>query len=109
MNQVYQCCYHYIWANFVILTKCFKTKVLWLQCKGSYSEDLIFHIGDWSARIGLAPHVIMDNLLVLYRELSEDEIWDWYVQGAFSTYVWRYRLEGCIADNKAPHRTTHFV
>ena len=44
------------------------------------TESAEFHIGDWSGG-GLAPHMTFDELMVWYKVLTVDQIWQLYVQG----------------------------
>ena len=47
-----------------------------------HTEDLDFHIGDWDATGGKGAHFVLDELMVWYRVLDKDDIWNFYVQGA---------------------------
>ena len=46
----------------------------------AHTQDAEFHIGDWSGG-GLAPHVTIDELMIWNRVLTDDQIWQLYVQG----------------------------
>ena len=48
--------------------------------QNAHTEDAVFHIGDWSGG-GLAPHMTIDELMIWNRVLTDDQIWQLYVQG----------------------------
>ena len=60
----------------------------------AHTEDADFHIGDWSGG-GLAPHMTIDELMIWYKVLTVDQIWQLYVQGGM---VWNTMtsLDGSI-------------
>ena len=60
----------------------------------AHTEDADFHIGDWSGG-GLAPHMTIDELMIWYKVLTVDQIWQLYVQGGM---VWNtmMSLDGSI-------------
>ena len=47
----------------------------------NHTEDSQFHIGDWDATGGKAAHFVLDELMVWYRVLDKEDIWNFYVQG----------------------------
>ena len=46
----------------------------------AHTENANVHFGDWSGG-GLAPHMTIDEMMVWYRVLTVDQIWQLYVQG----------------------------
>ena len=45
-----------------------------------YTSNYEFHLGDWS-RGGFASYVTIDEMMVWYKSLTADQIWQLYVQG----------------------------